>query len=228
MEYNCGNVSGGFCGAERNNEDRTSWLSGERGLGDVAMTDVFKRTAQVLEKERQLLDRDAALFGPLEAPVEDIPPVAIDHADLVTANANFQPGSLPPETRRRRLKETVLRLISVYSSGQVTFNASVVRILNGWDGRLSMLAAEITDRLHTVQERTNIRFSLVELRRNVWESRFTGEMHSLRNRMTELETDLAEAQLRLEEQQARVAQLEKELANAPASAKVPTPASAAR
>ena len=80
------------------------------------MTDVFKRTAQVLEKERQLLDRDPALFGPLEAPVEDIPPVAIDHADLVAANANFQPGSLPPETRRRRLKETALRLISVYSS----------------------------------------------------------------------------------------------------------------
>lgn len=188
------------------------------------MTDVFKRTAQVLEKERQLLDRDPALFGPLEAPVEDIPPVAIDHADLVTANANFQPGSLPPESRQRRLKEAVLRLISVYSSGQVKFNASVVRILNGWNGRLSMLATEITDRLHTVQERTNIRFSLVELRRNVWESRFTGEMHSLRDRMSELETGLAEAQLRLEEQQARVVQLEKELANARASAKVPTPA----
>ncbi len=163
------------------------------------MTDIFDRAAQVLEKERQLLEHDPALFGPLEAPVDALAPVEIDHADLLTANTSFQPPPLPAGTRHRRLKSAVLRLLSVYTAGQIGFNAAVVRILNAWNARLSTLADDVTDRVHTVQERTNTHLWLVEQRRNRWESNFTQELKLLEDRVGELEAALLALQAQLRE-----------------------------
>jgi hypothetical protein len=166
------------------------------------MTDVFEQTAGGLERERQLLERHEALFAPLAAPVADIPPVPASDADLLIANQNFDPATVLPGTRYGRLKTALQRLLSVYTSGQVSFNAAVIRILNGWNARLSTLLSEVTDRLHEIQEKNNRRFELVEQRRNVVEGKFSGELKLLRDRISELEADLAALQLLMQKQAA--------------------------
>ena len=151
------------------------------------MTDVFSRASQVLEGRRQLVDRDPDLFGPFELPPPELAPFPTAREELAIANACYRPVSLPARTRFRALKKALLRFLSVYTSGQVAFNAAVVRILNSWSERLSGFPDEIDERLRSLQEGTNIRLSMLEQRRNVVESRFTFELSALRDRVASLE-----------------------------------------
>ncbi|MBL8113909.1 MAG: class I SAM-dependent methyltransferase [Acidobacteria bacterium] len=73
--------------------------------------------------------------------------------DLVRANQLCDPGGLPEGARLGGLKRLLLRALSVYTRGQVSWNGAVVRVLNALDARVARLAEEAREQALVAEER---------------------------------------------------------------------------
>ncbi len=73
--------------------------------------------------------------------------------DLVLANELCDPAGLPEGARLAGLKRLLLRALSVYTRGQVSWNGAVVRVLNALEARVSRLAEEAREQALVAEER---------------------------------------------------------------------------
>lgn len=160
------------------------------------MYNPFQQAAALIERERRLLDRRYdALTEESVAPVTPGEP----GKDLVAANATFDPVSLPPGVRFGGLKRLLLRVLGVYTRGQVLFNGAVVRAVNDLDGRVRTLESAARE--------TKKRLALAEERRELWERRLAERVEILASRLSDVEACSAEETSRrvhTDENQARL------------------------
>jgi SAM-dependent methyltransferase len=63
--------------------------------------------------------------------------------DLAVASASANPAVLPPETRAALPKRWLLRLLRLYTSGQIVFNHALVRIVGALDARQRSLDSRL-------------------------------------------------------------------------------------
>ncbi|MBL8113514.1 MAG: hypothetical protein JNK60_11550, partial [Acidobacteria bacterium] len=132
------------------------------------MADLFQSAGEAARQEDALLDRDLVPLLPAVPRLEPAPDLS---ADLVLANETFDPAKLPAATRSAGLKKLVLRLIQVYTHGQIVWNAAVVRVLNAWDGRLRALLVEMDEHARRADARMATYLALLDERREVAASR---------------------------------------------------------
>lgn len=149
------------------------------------MPDLFERATALIGKEQSLLERR---YGPLapEATPEATPEAGLGElpeADLVAANQLFDATVLPPGTRVRLLKGLVLRVLEVFTTGQVIWNAAVVRVLNALERRSRELADASRRQSLALAER----LMQVEERRELWETRLLERVEAAARRLSELE-----------------------------------------
>lgn len=149
-------------------------------------SDPFERAARHLERESALVERELSTRAEPE-PALPAPP-ALRGEDLVLANALFDPTTLAPGARGRPAKRLLLRVLNLYTDGQVRFNGALVRLVNGLGGVLRELAGR--DAL--VDERAARRHARAEERRGIWEGRFGAALSAAEDRVSELESREAE------------------------------------
>lgn len=149
-------------------------------------SDPFERAARHLERESALVERELSTRVEPE-PALPAPP-ALRGEDVVLANALFDPTTLPPGARGLPAKRLLLRVLNLYTDGQVRFNGALVRLVNGLGGVLRELAGR--DAL--VDERAARRHARSEERRGVWEARFGAALSAAEDRVSELESREAE------------------------------------
>jgi hypothetical protein len=126
----------------------------------------------------------------------------------VLANETFDPAKLSAATRSAGLKKLVLRLIQVYTHGQIVWNAAVVRVLNGWDVRLRALLVEMDEHARRADARMAAYLALLDERREVASARFSGDLDSVASRTSLVEAEISALEMRLLAQEKKLAELE--------------------
>ncbi len=185
------------------------------------MADLFQSAGDAARREDALLDRDLVPLLPAVPRLEAAPDV---NADLVLANETFDPVKLPAATRSAGLKKLVLRLIQVYTHGQIVWNAAVVRVLNGWDGRLRALLVEMDEHARRADARMATYLTLLDERREVAAARFSGDLDSVASRTSLVEAEISALEMRLLAQEKKLAELEAVVAKAAAAVSAVAPA----
>ena len=145
------------------------------------MPDLFERAAALVKKEQNLLERRYASLDLEASPEAD--PGEVPDVDLVTANERFDATVLPSRTRARFLKGLVLRILGVFTSGQVIWNAAVVRLLNALERRSREVESLSRRRSATLAER----LKQVEERRELWETRLLERIEIVTCRLSAIE-----------------------------------------
>jgi O-antigen chain-terminating methyltransferase len=145
------------------------------------------------------LTSDAIRRDPLPAPPET-------SIELGSAHANLDPGRLPPATRAAPLKRAALRLMRVFTHGQVQFNRAVLGVIDRWDAHLR----ELHDHLAGALARSETRLSRLEegaVRREELDER----IYPLQIRTEDLERDLEELEERADAIAAGAKRVEEDL-----------------
>jgi len=157
----------------------------------VSASTVFERAAEQIEREKRLLSREPDPLLPTDGCGRAFEP-APDASDLAAANLSVNPARLKPGTRFAFFKRLLLRLLRLYTHGQVEFNASLLRAVNAWDQRLRRLLSEIQESLKRHEESLSGRLDRLEERGVLWESRLSGRLEAVEDRAAAMEADLAE------------------------------------
>lgn len=149
------------------------------------MPDLFERATALIEKEQSLLERRYAPLATEAAPDTEL--AELPAADLVVANQLFDATVLPSRTRARFLKALLLRALEVFTTGQVIWNAAVVRLLNSLERRSRELETASRRRSLALAER----LMQVEERRELWEERLLERVEAVARRLSEVEVSSA-------------------------------------
>src|SRR5262245_16669379 len=148
------------------------------------MSDVLRKAALQLERGNLLLHSgfDALPLPAIPAPpVRDVPDTA---SDVDAVRVNVDPARLVPGTRARSLKRLLLRVLRLYTRGQVAFNAALLRVVTMWDEHLKTLRTDLTRLVHSLEDRAGARMARVDERRSVPEGRRAWERHYNGDRFT--------------------------------------------
>src|SRR6266567_7397876 len=73
--------------------------------------------------------------------------------ELASAAANADPATLSRGTRAAFLKRAILRVLRVYTFGQVLFNRAILNVVTSFDQILRGLLDRIEERLYSVEVR---------------------------------------------------------------------------
>lgn len=172
------------------------------------MPDIFRTAAEKSARDQQLLSGSVRdLLSPLDVQVvSEEDRIA---TELRSAASNVDPTTLSRGTRAGFLKRLVLRVMNVFTYGQVAFNRAILGVLTAWDHRFRLQVDAISRRLDA---RVLEGVALLDERRALWESRLRSDVSSLEDRLSLSETDAAIANNALEEQGRSLSRLEASVA----------------
>jgi SAM-dependent methyltransferase len=168
------------------------------------LPDIFRTAAERTVRDEQLLGGSVReVLPPLGVtPVSEDDRIA---TEIGSAASNVDPTTLSRGTRAGFLKRLVLRVLNVFTYGQVAFNRAVLGILTAWDHRFRLQVDAIARKLDA---RVLDGIALLDERRALWESRLRSDVSALEDRLSLSETDAVIAHNASEEQGRTLSRLE--------------------
>ncbi|MFN2386934.1 MAG: methyltransferase domain-containing protein [Thermoanaerobaculia bacterium] len=178
----------------------------------MAAVDERRWPAGAVSADRKELRPPAAWASP-PFPVASLPEPPDLLTELGSAHANLDPARLPATTRAALLKRLFLRVLRVYTRGQVLFNESALRVLHLLDAYLRRLVPQMQDSLEKLEARVR-RLSEHSADRADLADRFyahevriedlEGEVEDLRDARRQMESGMASSQSNLQAFSARL------------------------